>query len=384
MSSDGVAVQHSEQSVRYVDGMQRLVRAVQELSMVRDLESVQRIVRSTARELTGCDGSTLVLRENDHCYYADEDAIAPLWKGKRFPIETCISGWAMLNRKPAAIPDIYADARVPHDAYRPTFVKSLVMVPIRALAPVGAIGNYWAREHRASEDEVALLQALADSTSVALENVRMYGELEQRVRDRTAELQEAHDAIQKLCITDELTGLSNRRGFMLLAEQALRHARRRNKHAVLVFIDIDGLKVVNDTLGHPAGDALLVDAAKVLRKTFRQSDVLSRMGGDEFCVLALDADSARAVRQRIDREFAHENGVSRAPRQLEASVGAVDVPPESVYPLEALLEHADRAMYVDKKSRGKARNSSIPVPPPEPASMDEKRLHNSAFDAQES
>ena len=382
MSRNGVAGQHSE-SLRYVQGMQRLVRAVQELSMARDLESVQRIVRTTARELTGCDGATLVLREQDQCFYADEDAIAPLWKGKRFPLETCISGWAMLNGKPAVIRDIYSDPRVPHEAYRPTFVKSLVMVPIRALDPVGAIGNYWAAEHLASDEEVALLQALADSTSVALENVRVLAELEQRVRDRTAELLEANDAIQKLCVTDELTGLSNRRGFMLLAEQALRHAKRRNKHAVLVFIDIDGLKLVNDTLGHVAGDAMLVDAASVLRKTFRQSDVLSRMGGDEFCVLALDADNARAVRQRIDREFAHQNGKSRAPHQLEASVGAVDVPPESVHPLDALLEHADRAMYMDKKSRGKARHSSIPAPLHDGAVHDDLRLQNSPIDARQ-
>src|SRR5512134_2389917 len=127
---------------RYLRGMERLIEVVQELSLARTLEGVMAIVRSAARELTGADGATFVLRDGDLCYYADEDAIAPLWKGRRFPMSSCISGWAMLHREPAVIPDIYADPRIPIDAYRPTFVKSRVMVPIRAEEPIGAIGNY--------------------------------------------------------------------------------------------------------------------------------------------------------------------------------------------------------------------------------------------------
>src|SRR5262249_270546 len=115
----------------------------------------------------------------DSCFYADEDAISPLWKGQRFPLSACVSGWAMQHRTAAVIPDIYVDARVPHDAYRPTFVKSMCMVPIRTLAPIGAIGTYWAKLHQIGESEVALLRALADSTAVAMENVRMVGELEE-------------------------------------------------------------------------------------------------------------------------------------------------------------------------------------------------------------
>jgi GAF domain-containing protein len=139
---------------------------------------IQEIVRSAARRLTGADGAAFVLRDGPHCHYVDED-VSPLWKGQRFPIETCIGGWAMLNRRPAVVPDIYADERIPHDAYRPTFVKSLAMVPIRTLEPVGAIGNYWASKHKPSEQQVELLQALADSTAVALDNVRVYEELEE-------------------------------------------------------------------------------------------------------------------------------------------------------------------------------------------------------------
>jgi putative nucleotidyltransferase with HDIG domain len=151
---------------------------VQELSFARSISEIQSVVRTVARRLTGADGATFVLRDGDYCLYADEDAISPLWKGQRFPIDVCIGGWAMLNRMPVAIEDIYADDRIPHDSYRPTFVKSLAMVPIRTLDPVGAIGNYWASSHQPTTDELELLQALADSTAVAIENVRVYEELE--------------------------------------------------------------------------------------------------------------------------------------------------------------------------------------------------------------
>src|SRR5262249_51577428 len=135
----------------------------------------------------------------------DEDAIAPLWKGRRFPASACISGWTMLHREPAVIPDIYADPRIPADAYRPTFVKSLAMVPIRLEQPIGAIGNYWADRRHVEPEELRLLQALAHSTSIALENVDLYAALEQRVAERSRELHRAnrelaaeHEALQQL------------------------------------------------------------------------------------------------------------------------------------------------------------------------------------------
>lgn len=124
--------------------MELLVDTVQKLSLARDIEEVMQIIRTVARQLTGADGAAFVLRDGNLCYYADEDAISPLWKGHRFPMKSCVSGWVMLNKTPVVIENIYADERVPVDAYRPTFVKSLAMVPIRTMKPLGAIGNYWA------------------------------------------------------------------------------------------------------------------------------------------------------------------------------------------------------------------------------------------------
>ncbi len=124
----------------YVGAMEYLVGVVQELSHARDVNAIMTIVRRAARALTGADGATFVLREGDMCLYADEDAIGPLWKGQRFPLHGCISGWSILNGQSVMIPDIYADPRVPADAYRATFIKSLAMVPIRKGNPIGAIG----------------------------------------------------------------------------------------------------------------------------------------------------------------------------------------------------------------------------------------------------
>jgi signal transduction histidine kinase len=180
--------EHLQHPPLYHRGIESLVTVVQEVSHARTLPALMAIVRRAARQLTGADGATFVLRDGNCCYYADEDAIAPLWKGQRFPMSICISGWVMQQGQCAAIEDIYLDERIPADTYRPTFVKSLVMVPIRAQAPIGAIGTYWATPHRPTGEEVKLLQALADSTSIAMENVQLYAELEQRVRDRTAEL----------------------------------------------------------------------------------------------------------------------------------------------------------------------------------------------------
>lgn len=185
-----------EQLKSYTQAMEKLVDVVQHLSLARTLDEITAIVRLAARDLTGADGATFVLRDGDQCYYADENAISPLWKGRRFPLNICISGHCIQTRQIIVIEDIYQDERIPIEAYRPTFVKSLVMVPIRQDAPIGAIGNYWANFHQATPEEIKLLQALADTTSVAIEKIILYQELEQRVQQRTAELRMVNEELE--------------------------------------------------------------------------------------------------------------------------------------------------------------------------------------------
>ena len=174
----------------------RLVDVVQQLSMTRSLTEVMAIVRRAARELSGAEGATFVLRDREQCHYADEDAISPLWKGQRFSIRECISGVAMLTRSPVIIEDIYEDPRVPHAAYAVTFVRSLLMVPIRAEDPIGAIGTYWATKRHATPEDVALMQALANATSLTIENVGFQKDLERRVNERTEDLARTNQELE--------------------------------------------------------------------------------------------------------------------------------------------------------------------------------------------
>lgn len=151
---------------------ERLVAVSRELSQASTLEQVQAVARSAARELSGADGAVVAIRDGDHCRFVDEDAIEPVFEGRRSPLSRCIAGWSMLHRAPAVIEDIYADDRVVHGDFRRTFVNSLVVVPIRRSDPVGALAIYWARRHRPPVEVVDALQALADITAVAMERAR--------------------------------------------------------------------------------------------------------------------------------------------------------------------------------------------------------------------
>jgi putative two-component system response regulator len=162
-----------------LDRTGRLASVIRRLSVARSIVDIQRIVSSAARRLNGADGGTFVWRDGDDCFYAEEDAVAPLWKGRRFPIEAGICGWVIHNGRAVALDDVYADERVMAAAFRGTFVRSMAMVPIRQGDPIGAIGTYWSRYHHASDEEMEILHALADSAGVAIENARVYEQLEE-------------------------------------------------------------------------------------------------------------------------------------------------------------------------------------------------------------
>jgi hypothetical protein len=160
-----------------MDGAQgrdrEIERAQALLASVESFEVLCQVVVSAARTLAAADGATFVARDGDRCFYVDEDAMAPLWKGQRFPINQCISGWAMLNADVAQIPNIRVDPRIPQDAYLPTFVRSLVSLPIGPPEPIGAIGVYWQRQGHVVDD--ATLGSLRSLAAVAEQAVRRLG-----------------------------------------------------------------------------------------------------------------------------------------------------------------------------------------------------------------
>lgn len=159
------------------DRFARLSRAVGDLSGARSHAAIIDITRRAARDITGSMGVAIVLRDGDRCHYIAEDSEVPLWTGQRFPLTACISGWAMLNRRQVVIPDIFADPRVPHEAYRPTGVHSLIMTPVGEGEPFGALGAYWRDVRTATPDETSSLAALASCMSTALQNIDLMGSL---------------------------------------------------------------------------------------------------------------------------------------------------------------------------------------------------------------
>lgn len=172
--------------------VRELVGLVQTLSGATEPETVQAVVLQAVRRLTGADGVTFVVRDGDRCSYVDEDAIAPLWRGQSFPSSACISGWVMEHGEAAVIPDITIDDRIPPEVYRPTFVRSLAMVPIRAADPLGAIGLYWSTTHTASRADIEVVQAIADTTAVAMERIRT----DRALTERLAELETLNRALE--------------------------------------------------------------------------------------------------------------------------------------------------------------------------------------------
>jgi GAF domain-containing protein len=168
-----------------------LLGIIDRLAAARTVDEVSRVVAAEARALIGADGVTFVLREGEQCHYIDEDSIGPLWRGLRFPMSACISGWCMLNGKTAEVPDIRLDPRIPQDAYQPTFVRSLVMVPVGTPTAMAAIGVYWAQRRKEDSHVRRVMETLARCAGSAITNIRLQQRLEQNQERILVALEEA-------------------------------------------------------------------------------------------------------------------------------------------------------------------------------------------------
>lgn len=187
---------------------------------------------------------------------------------------------------------------------------------------------------------------LVRSIRYALERHRLLKEVEQ------AWLQE-QDQLRALSLVDELTGLYNRRGFLTLAHQQSKLANRTKKEMLLLFADLDNLKWINDTQGHHEGDLALLEIAKIMRETFRESDIIARVGGDEFAVLAMGAgvENAEILITRLQENLEAHNAHRNRDYSPSISVGVAAYDPRRPCSVDELLARADRSMYEHKRSR---------------------------------
>ena len=177
--------------------------------------------------------------------------------------------------------------------------------------------------------------------------------LADKLYQKVNELEDANERLRNLSLTDGLTGLNNRRGFMILATGLLKFARRVGYSICLLYIDLDSLKMTNDTFGHAAGDALILRFSNVLTQTFRESDIIGRLGGDEFVVLLVDASEAdvESMRSRLQSNADADNLQHASQPAIAFSLGVIRAYPDSAVTMEELLSQADRAMYQHKHQR---------------------------------
>jgi diguanylate cyclase (GGDEF)-like protein len=181
--------------------------------------------------------------------------------------------------------------------------------------------------------------------------------LADKLYQKVSELEKANDHLRNLSLTDPLTGLNNRRGFMILATGLLKFARRVAYSVSLLYIDLDSLKYINDTFGHSAGDAAILQFSRILLDTFRESDVIGRLGGDEFVVMMVDATESdlASIQARMQSNVDAYNLRAASGQSLSFSLGVIRVEPESTITMEDLLSQADAAMYKHRLSRKRTK-----------------------------
>lgn len=179
------------------------------------------------------------------------------------------------------------------------------------------------------------------------------GRLERVLVQSGTRLKELQGELRRMGTSDALTRLMNRRGFLPTAEHQLKVAKRTHQPIALMFLDLDGLKKVNDTLGHAAGDRMITEGAFVLRETFRASDLIARVGGDEFCVLfaAESYHTAKIALTRLKNAVDEANTQEGRPFSLSFSAGVAMFDPEDPCTLDQLIALADQQMYARKRAK---------------------------------
>jgi diguanylate cyclase (GGDEF)-like protein len=203
-------------------------------------------------------------------------------------------------------------------------------------------------EHQSKRDGRFFLQTLSpvrdkDGTILAVTVVS------KDISDR----RRMEEELRELSLTDELTGLYNRRGFMTFADQYVKITNRMKSSISMLYADLDGLKVINDAFGHIEGDAALSEFAEVLKETFRESDIVARIGGDEFVVMpvALGKATVEAALERLNKNIASINSGENRKYRLAISYGIAFYDPAAPCSIEELLRRGDKMMYENKKSK---------------------------------
>jgi diguanylate cyclase (GGDEF)-like protein len=185
--------------------------------------------------------------------------------------------------------------------------------------------------------------------------------VEQELASNAQELAMSNAFLENLSLTDDLTGLYNRKGFLALTEHRVKLLHREGKPFSVAFVDVDGLKGINDEYGHQVGDQALVEVARVLKDCFRQSDILARLGGDEFAVFFAedDANKISSITSRIQQNLDACNAAADRRYRLSFSIGIVSANSTKQRDIGTLLGHADALMYRQKRHKGISQGKRV-------------------------
>jgi diguanylate cyclase (GGDEF)-like protein len=304
-----------------------------------DLGGVMTLVAQRAQEMASADGAVVELAEGDDMVYSAATGLAEAHLGLRLRRRDSLSGLCMEADEPLYCRDSEVDGRVNRDACRLIGLRSMIVVPLRHEAHAVGVLKVMAKQPQAFPyEDLELLGMMSELIAAAMYHSARLGESEL-----------FHQATH-----DSLTGLSNRAHFFERLRLCLAQAEREHHRCGLLAIDMDGLKQINDDIGHRAGDAALRELAARLAKAARNTDMVARVGGDEFGVILSRVDDRAAAEQAVQRFSGALEGAEldfeghKLP--VKASLGLALFADDAAE-LGALLGFADQAMYANKKDR---------------------------------
>lgn len=345
----------------------RLLVLARDLLQSPDLKTCVELIGRAFQELVAADEALLLMTLADQKLETAFDQAGFMKPPSRDSVLYQQAHQAMARQAPVMLPQIAAIPVPPANVVTAAEAGNFLAFPFPPFQAMGVLAARWEREQQppAVLEQMLLLRHLSELVGAALGNVELRLLLEAQVascndqvvksaRKHAEELQRRDqlvEEIRRISDTDVLTGMLNRRGFYKHAEQSFKTAKRQDLPGILLFADVDGLKAVNDDLGHEMGDRLLQDCAWILRNSFRDSDVVARFGGDEFAAFTLDAAEPGVILARIRDNIEAFHRHSTRPYRVSFSTGVVRCDPASDMGLADYLGQADQQMYANKRGR---------------------------------
>ncbi len=303
-----------------------------------DLSSIMDLVTQRAQDISGADGASIELIEKTELVYSAASGIAEKFLGLRLDIENSLSGECISERIPLISNDIEIDDRVNKNACRKIGLRSMIVMPlIFKNDVVGVLKVLSAKADHFNDENIKILELMSGVIAGAMFSAMKNGESELLY-------QATHDG---------LTGVSNRSFFYDRLRQRLSQALRRRESFGIISLDMDGLKEINDNFGHRAGDAAIKEVSLRINHTLQESDIFSRLGGDEFGIIIANLAEQNDIRDligQIDREIVKPFEFEEQKINLSASIGYALFSEDGIE-IDVLIEKADSSMYRVKRKR---------------------------------